>query len=172
MCNLHDGFWVQRSHSVPALPPHLPRGLHWPLADAVLHLSLLHGAGGCSLALVVWNQLSSPVTAARRVKVTRTSSARSILEVYTDRQSEVALRRCLRMLPDGDSWWEGFIWPFGNSFAFFSRMMCQINLDECCKCSKISLEIISTVLTLSCFGLYGNWIPRCQCSLLPLFRCT
>lgn len=81
--------------------------------------------------------------------------------------------RCLKMLPDGDSWWKvGFFGLFRNSFAFSSRMMCQINLDECCKCSKISLEIISTVLTPYCFSLYGNWIPRCQCSLLPFFRCT
>lgn len=63
------------------------------------------------------------------------------------------------MFEDAVGWWqqwEGVYLGFWKWFAFFSRTTCQINLDECCKCSEILLEMNSTVVTLDCFSLYGN----------------
>lgn len=58
VCDLHDGFWICWSHPVLALPSHLPPGLHRPLADALVHLPLLHGARGRSPAVYLWNHLT------------------------------------------------------------------------------------------------------------------
>lgn len=57
VCDLYAGFCIWRPHPVPALPAHLPRTLHWWLADAIIHLSLLHGACWCCSLVLLWDQL-------------------------------------------------------------------------------------------------------------------
>lgn len=95
VCDLHDGFWVWRSHSVLTLPSHLPRGLHWPLADALFHLPLLHGAGRCSLAVHLRNQLSSPRWQLLPKSNHNFLLAKTVLAVQTGSQGDVALCRCV-----------------------------------------------------------------------------
>lgn len=57
MCDLYDGFCIWRPHPVPALSAYLPCTLHWWLADAIIHMSLLHGASRCCSFVLLWNQL-------------------------------------------------------------------------------------------------------------------
>lgn len=57
MRDLYAGLCLRRPYPIPALHAHLPHGLYRRLADAILHLSLLHGARGCRPALHLRDQL-------------------------------------------------------------------------------------------------------------------
>lgn len=60
VCNLHDGLWIWRPNPVPPLHAHLSRGLHWHLADALLHLPFLYGACWCCSAVFLRDKLRVP----------------------------------------------------------------------------------------------------------------
>jgi len=44
VCDMYEWVHSRWCYSLPALPTHLPPTLHWWLADAVVHMPILHGA--------------------------------------------------------------------------------------------------------------------------------
>lgn len=57
MCHLYGGVHTGRHAAIPSLHACVPQGLYWWLADALLHVSLLHGARWCRTPHHVWNKL-------------------------------------------------------------------------------------------------------------------